>query len=308
MSEEYHTPVLLREALRYLISDVNGVYVDGTLGGGGHAEEICNQLSIEGRLVCFDADEDAIRFASERLKKFSNRVTFVHSNFRNLKPELSALHIASIDGLLLDLGVSSFQINEEAKGFSFRGDERIDMRMDRQQTMSGLDVVNTYDDAQLANVLWKYGEERNSRRIAKKIVEARPVETTGRLAAIVESAVGKQFLTKTLARVFQAIRIEVNDELRSLEQALADCLGLLVPGGRMVVISYHSLEDRIVKNFFKAAALSSIPSGHKYIPDTMVTPKLKILTKSPVLAPEEEVDRNPRSRSAKMRVAERLAG
>ncbi len=308
MSEEYHTPVLLHEALRYLISDVNGVYVDGTLGGGGHAEEICNQLNVDGRLVCFDADEDAIRFASERLKKFSNRVTFVHSNFRNLKPELSALRIASINGLLLDLGVSSFQINEEAKGFSFRGDERIDMRMDRRQAMNGLDVVNTYDDAQLADVLWKYGEERNSRRIARKIVEARPVETTGRLATIVESAVGKQFLTKTLARVFQAIRIEVNDELRSLEQALTDCLGLLVPRGRMVVISYHSLEDRIVKNFFKAAALSSIPSGHKYVPDTMVTPKLKILTKSPVLASEDEVDRNPRSRSAKMRVAERLAG
>ena len=308
MSEEYHTPVLLHEALRYLISDVSGVYVDGTLGGGGHAEEICTQLGPHGRLVCFDADEDAIRFASERLRKFSSRITFVHSNFRNLKSELAKLGVTSIDGLLLDLGVSSFQIDEEAKGFSFRGDERIDMRMDRRQAMSGLDVVNKYDDVRLADVLWKYGEERNSRRIAKKIADARPLETTGRLAEIVESAVGKQFLTKTLARVFQAIRIEVNDELRSLEQALADCMESLEPRGRMVVISYHSLEDRIVKNFFKAAALSSIPSGHKYIPDTIISPKLKILTKSPILATEEETDRNPRARSAKLRAAERLSG
>lgn len=308
MSGEYHTPVLLHEALRYLISDVNGVYVDGTLGGGGHAEGICSQLGSNGRLVCFDADEDAMRFASERLGKFSNRITFVHSNFRNLKSELARLGVTSIQGLLLDLGVSSFQIDKEARGFSFRGDERIDMRMDRRQAMSGLDVINKYDDVRLADVLWKYGEERNSRRIAKKIADAKPVETTGQLAEIVESAVGKQFLTKTLARVFQAIRIEVNDELRSLEQALADCLELLAPRGRIVVISYHSLEDRIVKNFFKAASLSSIPSGHKYIPDMVISPKLKILTKSPVLATEEETDRNSRARSAKMRAAEKLSG
>lgn len=305
MSGEYHTPVLLDEALGYLISDVNGVYVDGTLGGGGHAEGICNQLSSKGRLVCFDADEDAIRFASERLKKFSKRIIFVHSNFRNLKSELTALGVTPIDGLLLDLGVSSFQIDEEAKGFSFRGDERIDMRMDRRQAMSGWDVVNKYDDVRLADVLWKYGEERNSRRIAKKIVNAKPVETTRQLADIVESAVGKQFLTKTLARVFQAIRIEVNDELRSLEKALVDSLELVAPRGRMVVISYHSLEDRIVKFFFKATSLSRIPSGHKYIPDTVTSPKLHVLTKSPVLATKEETERNPRARSAKMRAAER---
>ncbi len=305
MSGEYHTPVLLDEALRYLISDVNGVYVDGTLGGGGHAEAICNQLGSEGRLVCFDADEDAIRFASERLKEFASRITLVHSNFKNLKSELTTLGVTSIDGLLLDLGISSFQIDEEARGFSFRGDEKIDMRMDRRQAVSGWDVVNTYDETQLADVLWKYGEERYSRRIAKKIESAKPVETTGQLAEIVEAAVGKQFLTKTLARVFQAIRIEVNDELRSLEQALADSLELVAPGGRTVVISYHSLEDRIVKKFFKAASLSSIPSGHKYIPDAVISPKLKTLTKSPVLATKEEIERNPRARSAKMRAAER---
>jgi 16S rRNA (cytosine1402-N4)-methyltransferase len=288
------------------MTEINGVYVDGTLGGGGHAEAICKQLGERGRLICFDADNDAIRFASERLKEFVGRVTFVHSNFRNIKSELRALGVNAINGLLLDLGVSSFQIDEEAKGFSFRGDERIDMRMDRRQALSGWDVVNTYDEAKLADVLWKYGEERNSRRIARRIVEARTIESTGNLASVIESAVGKQFLTKTLARVFQAIRIEVNDELRRLEQTLDDTIELMAPGGRMVVISYHSLEDRIVKTFFKSASADKTPSGHKYIPDTVLVPTLRILTKSPVHASDEETARNPRARSAKMRAAERI--
>jgi len=313
VSASYHTPVLRDEALRFLMTDVDGVYVDGTLGGGGHAEAICKQLGERGRLICFDADDDAIRFASERLsewtpseKEFAGRVTFVHSNFRNIKSELRALGVNAINGLLLDLGVSSFQIDEEAKGFSFRGDERIDMRMDRRQALSGWDVVNMYDEAKFADVLWKYGEERNSRRIARRIVEARTIESTGELASTVESAVGKKFLVKTLARVFQAIRIEVNDELRSLEQTLDDTIELMAPGGRMVVISYHSLEDRIVKTFFKSASADKIPSGHKYIPDTVLVPTLRILTKSPLEASDEETARNPRARSAKMRAAERI--
>ncbi len=307
MSGEYHTPVLFDEVLRSLISDVDGVYVDGTLGGGGHAEGICKQLSPSGRLVCFDADEDAIRFASERLREFSGRLIFVHSNFRNIKQELARLEVALIQGLRLDLGISSFQIDVEEKGFSFRGDERIDMRMDRRQILSGWDVVNRYDATQLSDVVWKYGEERNSRRISRKIIDARPIDTTKQLAAIVESAVGKQFLTKTLARVFQAIRIEVNDELRSLEKTLVDSLELMAPRSRIVVISYHSLEDRIVKTFFKTAAQTAIPSGHKYIPDTVIMPKLQILTKSPVTATAQEIARNPRARSAKMRVAEKIS-
>lgn len=306
MNRAYHTPVLLDEAIRFLITDTQGVYVDGTLGGGGHAEGICKQLENTGRLICFDADEDAIRFASERLRDFERRVTFVHSNFSNLKSELAGINIAAINGLLLDLGVSSFQIDEEAKGFSFRGNERIDMRMDRRQALSGWDVVNKYDEGKLADVIWNYGEERNSRRVAKRIVEARPIDTTKQLADTIEKAVGKQFLVKTLARVFQAIRIEVNDELRNLENALSDSIELMESGGRIVVISYHSLEDRIVKNFVKNASLDRIPSGHKYVPDTMILPKLRILTKSPVLASNEEIVRNARARSAKMRVAERM--
>jgi 16S rRNA (cytosine1402-N4)-methyltransferase len=215
------------------------------------------------------------------------------------------LNVLMINGLLLDLGVSSFQIDEESKGFSFRGDEKIDMRMDRRQTWSGWDVVNTYDEKKLADVLWRYGEERNSRRIARRIVEARTIDSTGKLAATIEDAVGKKFLIKTLARVFQAIRIEVNDELRSLEQALTDSVELMMEGGRIVVISYHSLEDRIVKKFFRNASLDKIPSGHKYVPDEVITPKLRVLTKSPLLASVPEIDRNPRARSAKLRVAER---
>lgn len=301
----YHTPVLLKEATGFLITRRNGTYVDGTLGGGGHAEEICKRLD-DGRLLCFDADDDAIRYASERLKLWSHKVTFVHSNFRNLKSELAARDISCIDGLLLDLGVSSFQFDEEEKGFSFRGDERIDMRMDRSQTLSGWDVVNTYDEQRLADVFWKYGEERTSRRIARQIADRRNIDTTGRLASVIESAVGKKHLIKTLARVFQAIRIEVNDELRSLQQVLEDAVELLLPGGRLVVISYHSLEDRIVKNFFRMQAREKIPSGHKYVPDTVVSPKLRILTKTPQAASEQEIARNPRARSAKMRAAEKL--
>ncbi len=305
MSHKYHTPVLLHEVLRFLITDVNGVYVDGTLGGGGHAEAICRQLGAGGRLICFDADADAILFASNRLAAFTQRATFVHSNFRNIGAELDALGIEQIDGLLLDLGVSSFQIDEEAKGFSFRGDEKIDMRMDQRQLLSGWNVVNEYAEEKLAEVIWKFGEERNSRRIARRIVEARDIDSTGKLAAIIESAVGKKFLVKTLARVFQAIRIEVNDELRALEQTLELGVKRMTSGGRIVVISYHSLEDRIVKNFFRQASAEKIPSGHKYVPDTVLVPKLQTLTKSPVEPSEQETERNPRARSAKMRVAEK---
>lgn len=180
------------------------------------------------------------------------------------------------------------------------------MRMDRRQLLSGWEVVNTYAESVLSDLLWKYGEERNARRIAKKIVASRPIDTTGALRHVIEATVGKQFLTKTFARVFQAIRIVVNDELRSLEKVLNDVIDILVPGGRVVVISYHSLEDRIVKEFFRQNARERVPSGHKYIEDTVVNPSLRILTKKPLVAREEEIAQNPRARSAKLRVAERI--
>lgn len=306
MSSVYHEPVLREEALRFLLTPGGHVFVDGTLGGGGHAEEICRRMNASARLVCFDADGDAIRVAAKRLGVFGDRVEFVHSNFRNLGSELRSRNMPRIDGLLLDLGVSSFQIDEGAKGFSFRSDERIDMRLDRRQRLSGWDIVNTYPEEALAGVLWKYGEERAARRIACAIVASRPVDTTGSLSDVVQSVVGDRFLTKTLSRVFQAIRIQVNDELASLETALTESVALLSNGARLVVISYHSLEDRIVKEFLRHHSATTIPSGHKLVPDTAVTPTFRLLTKRPVTPSAAEVARNNRARSAKLRAAERI--
>ena len=300
----YHEPVLCREALSFLLTDKDGVYVDGTLGSGGHAESICEQLSPRGRLIGFDADGDAIAEAGKRLQRFGERVTIVEANFRLLRERLAGAKIA---GLLLDLGVSSHQLDDGTRGFSFRSDDRLDMRMDRRAQFSAWDVVNTYPEEQLAKILWEYGEERLSRRIARSVVRARPVDTTGSLASIVERCVGGRFLTKSLARVFQALRIEVNSELASLREVLAAVPDVLQPGGRCVVISYHSLEDRIVKDFFRAEAAERIPSGNALVPDTPRVPRLTLLTKKPVVAGKEEYERNPRARSAKLRAAARPA-
>lgn len=308
MEAAFHTPVLLDEVLKYLLTDVTRTYVDATAGGGGHASSICERLSGRGMLICFDADADALDVCRKRMAGYGERVCFVHANFKELAVNLRSLGVERIQGVLMDLGVSSYQLDEGTKGFSFRTDERIDMRMDRRQRLTGWDVVNTYEVDVLADVLWKYGEERNSRRIARTISAARPVETTGALRDVIASAVGNRFLTKTLARIFQAIRIEVNNELESLERALQDTLEVLEPGGRIVAIAYHSLEDRIVKEFFKQHAAERIPSGIKLIPDTLVRPKLGILTPKPVTAAEMEIRRNPRARSAKLRAAERLPG
>jgi 16S rRNA (cytosine1402-N4)-methyltransferase len=305
----YHTPVLLQEVLFYLLTARNGFYVDGTLGGGGHAEAILEQLALSGKLIGIDLDDDALEAASKRLARFGERAVFVKENFRNIKSVLSKNSIQIVQGILLDLGVSSYQIDEPTKGFSFQMDELLDMRMDRHQQVDAKHIVNHYDEQALVDILWMYGEEKHSRRIAKAIVQRRieqSIETTGQLAALIERTVGRQFLNKTLARVFQAIRIEVNNEIENLRQALCDCIDVLKPGGRLVVISYHSLEDRLVKYAFRAASAQSIPSGNKIIPDKPLQPVLKILTRKPVMALEEELTINPRSRSAKLRAAEKL--
>jgi 16S rRNA (cytosine1402-N4)-methyltransferase len=249
-----------------------------------------------------------LRHAQDRLAPYSGQTVFVHSNVRHLRAALQAHNIRRIHGLLLDCGVSSFQLDFPSRGFSFRADERLDMRMDQRQPLSAWEVVNTFSPEHLADVLWQYGEERNARRIARRIVDRRPVETSGALAAAVQSVVGDHFLMKSLARVFQAIRIQVNDELESLRQTLADSVEILEPGGRMVVIAYHSLEDRIVKDLFRAEAADRIPSGNRIVPDTKRTPRLRVLTKKPMLPSPEECRVNPRARSAKMRAAERLGG
>ena len=305
----YHTPVLREEVLAWLITSTDGIYVDATLGGGGHAESILQRLDPTGMLVGFDADPDAIQFAATRLSSFGGRVTLIHDNFRNISAALAQRGIDHISGIVFDLGVSSYQIDEPSRGFSFRGDDRLDMRMDPSQDLDARAVINQYEETELADIFWQYGEERASRSIARTIVRQRSataVETTGELVALIKSVVGERFLIKTLARIFQALRIEVNRELESLQDALGQAVSLLNPGARVVVISYHSLEDRIVKETFKSDAALIRPSGNKLVPDTELVPKLRILTKRPLEATIEESRLNPRSRSAKLRAAEKI--
>ncbi len=309
----YHRPVLLNETIEYLITG-EGAYIDGTLGGGGHSEKILEMLEkhnwLERSLVIgIDRDSDAIQVASERLKRYKN--------FRAVKSRFSELaeHAKEKDvrGILLDLGISSHQIDEGARGFSFQKSARLDMRMNQAQSLSAYQVVNEYSEANLAEVLWKYGEEKKSRLIAKRIVERRvlrQIETTEELAEIVKSCVPYHEQIKSLARVFQAIRIEVNDELGELEKALRQSISLLQSGGRIAVISYHSLEDRIVKDFFREQSEDDwgLDKGLKGIPlkAPLRSCTIRLLTKKPILPSPKEIEENSRARSAKLRVAEKL--
>lgn len=310
MPQDFHTPVLAGEVLRFLCNAPDGIYVDGTLGGGGHAENILMNTSSHARLIGFDLDPEAVESSTTRLGRFGERVTVVRDNYANLRARLREMDIERINGLLLDLGVSSRQIDRDERGFSFQGDGRLDMRMDTGASLTAWEVVNSYEESRLVDVIKNYGEERSARRIARAIVRARdrsPIDMTGALAGIIESAAGGRMLTKTLARVFQAIRIEVNNELGNLRRALADVLDMLQEGGRIVVISYHSLEDRIVKQFFRAeSARMEIPAT-KLLPARPSNPRLAVLTPRPVGATDEEVRANPRARSAKLRAAERTA-
>ena len=309
MSDAYHIPALLHETLEYLLTTKDGVYVDGTLGGGGHAEAILEKISPGGKLIGIDADSDAQNEAGRRLRRFESNIVFVHDNVVNLRTILNAQGISSIQGILLDLGVSSFQLDQGEKGFSYRSNDHLDMRMDKRQGLTAHEVVNSYDDVRLAEVLWNYGEEPHSRRLARAIVRRRmerPIDTTGDLTWVIEDVAGAKYRIKTLSRVFQALRIEVNNELENLSHVLTDAVSLLAAGGRIVVLSYHSLEDRIVKRFFVEHAATSAPSGHPLLPDTPLTPDLRLLTRKPVIASAEEQERNPRSRSAKLRAAEKL--
>jgi 16S rRNA (cytosine1402-N4)-methyltransferase len=266
-------------------------------------------ISPRGKLIGFDMDIDAITFSRNHLRNFENRIIYVQGNFSDIRKHLDELGVANIAGLLLDLGLSSHQIDDVHRGFSFKEDSRIDMRMCQNQPFDGWKVINTYTLRQLGDIFWRYGEEKNSRRIATQIVEMResyPIDTTGDLAAIITPITGQKFINKTLARIFQAIRIEVNNELQNLQKGLHDSLELLRSGGRIAVISYHSLEDRIVKDFFRYESQSVIGSNNKLIPDKHKNPRLKVLTKKPIIPEEKEITMNPRSRSAKLRIAERI--
>lgn len=289
----------------------DGIYLDGTLGGAGHSYEIASRLTT-GRLIGLDRDEVALAAARERLKPFSDRVTLVHSNFQALSAVLDDLGIAKVDGMLFDLGVSSPQLDDKERGFSYMADAPLDMRMDRSEGLTAYDVVNTYDQESLKRILYTYGEERYAPKIAAAIVKRRagkPIETTLELAEIIRAAMPPQALREKqhpAKRSFQAIRIAVNDELTAVERMLASAIDRLNPGGRLAVITFHSLEDRLVKSAMQEAAKGCICPKEFPVCVCGRTPKVKILTRHPIVADEAELAENPRARSAKLRVAERI--
>lgn len=303
-----HVPVLLKECIEGLAIKPDGIYVDGTLGGAGHSSQIVKQISKKGLLLGIDRDEEAICVAKERLKEFSN-VQFVHDNHDNIKQILSKLEIPAVDGILLDLGVSSYQLDEKNRGFSYMQESQLDMRMDKMAILTAKEVVNTYAEEKLANLIYEYGEEKFSRRIAKNICEYRKtkeIETTAELVKIIEKSVPrKNGEGHPAKRTFQAIRIEVNDEIKPLYRTILDSIEMLKPQGRLCVITFHSLEDRAVKNaFLEADGKCTCPPGLPYC--VCGAKKLgKIITKKPILPSEQEMQTNSRSKSAKLRIFEK---
>ncbi|MCB5234965.1 MAG: 16S rRNA (cytosine(1402)-N(4))-methyltransferase RsmH [Candidatus Cloacimonetes bacterium] len=304
---QYHLPVLANQCAEYLNLRPGGIYVDATVGGGGHSLKFF-EIEPKIRLFAFDQDDEALTHAGKVLEK--HNPVFIKSNFRHLRTELALRKISNIDGILFDLGVSSHQLDEAERGFSFDKEAALDMRMDRESELSAKQVINEYDARELRRIFKEYGEDNLAGRIAKAIEQERSnkkIESTGELAKIIEQVAGKgsKESLKTKVRIFQALRIYVNDELDALSFALQDAINILAPGGRIVVLSYHSLEDRIVKNIFRTAEQDCLcpPEIIKCICDHKS--QLKVLTKKPVLAGEEELEQNIRSRSAKLRAAEK---
>jgi 16S rRNA (cytosine1402-N4)-methyltransferase len=304
----FHKPVMYREVLQYLITDQRGVYVDGTLGGGGHAILVLEKLHAGSRFIGIDQDPEALAHAGERLKGFSN-ISLHHCNFSELSTALANENIDKADGILLDLGVSSYQIDTPGRGFTYMQDGKLDMRMNPQSGITAADILADASEAELADIFFQYGEEKLSRVIARKIVQVRikqPLTESGQLRKIIDSCVNPRFATKSYARVFQALRIRVNEELTVLEQALDAGLSVLKAGGRMVVIAYHSLEDRRVKTFFKQKASPCTCPPEFPVCVCGKKPELKILTSRGLRAQEDEISENSRARSAVLRVGEKI--
>ena len=306
-----HISVLLNESVDALNIKKDGIYADGTLGGGGHSEKILERLSNGGLLIGIDQDAEAICAAKKRLEKFTN-VIYENTNFKNIKDILIRNSIENIDGAVLDLGVSSYQLDNADRGFSYIADSRLDMRMDLSSELDAYKVVNTYSEENLAKIFFEYGEEKFSRRIAAEIVKTRgekPIETTLELSELVKKCIPQKTVKKgshPAKRVFQAIRIEVNGELAILESALNDFFDVLKPGGRLAVISFHSLEDRIVKNTFASLAKGCVCPKDFPVCVCGKKPRGKIITRKAVVPSDDEIDRNKRSKSSKLRVIEKL--
>ncbi len=302
-----HIPVLLNETIDGLNIKEDGIYVDGTIGGAGHSKKIIEKLSTKGILIGIDRDEEALKAAKQNLKDYNN-YKLIHGNHDNIKNILEDIGIEKVDGILLDLGVSSYQLDERSRGFSYIGDDRLDMRMDKSQKLSAYDVINKYKENELANIIYKYGEERFSKKIAKNICierEKKPIETTKQLADLIEKTIPYSKDGHPAKRTFQAIRIEVNNEIEPLYNTVLDCINLLKEGGRLCIITFHSLEDRAVKEaYIDAQGKCTCP---KDLPYCVCGSKTlgKIINRKPIEATEEELKINPRAKSAKLRIFER---
>lgn len=314
MTNEFkHVTVLLHETVDMLDVKPDGVYVDATLGGAGHSSYLLSQLNDKGHLYAFDQDQKAIDNAQIRLADYiqKGQVTFIKSNFRHLKEELEKHGVDKIDGILYDLGVSSPQLDERERGFSYKQDAPLDMRMNREQSLTAYDVVNNYDYHDLVRIFFRYGEDKFSKQIARKIEtyrKTKPIETTTELADIIKSAKPARELKKKghpAKQIFQAIRIEVNDELGAADESIQAAIDLLAVDGRISVITFHSLEDRLTKQLFKEASELHVPKGLPFIPEDM-QPKLKLVNRKPILPSEEELRANNRAHSAKLRVAQKV--
>ena len=306
--EFVHKPVLLEEVIDGLAIKPDGIYADGTLGGAGHGSRICEKLNAQGRYIGLDQDADAVRTSSERLSRFGGKALVIRSNYADMPQVLKESGIEKADGILLDLGVSSFQLDTAERGFSYRADAPLDMRMDNRQELSAMEVVNQYPESRLFHIIKDYGEDKFAKNIAKHIVAERsktPILTTKRLAEVVSQAIPMKFRKQgghPAKRTFQAVRIEVNHELDVLSNSLEDMIDILKPGGRLCIITFHSLEDRIVKQAFRKAENPCIcPPGFPVCVCGNV-PKGKVVNRKPVLPSEEEMEQNPRSKSAKLRI------
>ncbi|MCP4567294.1 MAG: 16S rRNA (cytosine(1402)-N(4))-methyltransferase RsmH [FCB group bacterium] len=303
-TNSFHQPVLADEAVDLLVTDLDGAYIDATAGGGSHSLRIISKLTSSGRLLAIDRDEEAVAHSRQKLQEYSTQAQVLRGDFGHLRELAEESGMTPVNGVLFDLGVSSHQLDSAIRGFSYRENGPLDLRLDRATDLSAGDVINDYSPKKLIQLLFEYGEERNAKKIVSAIVDARTkasLTTTAELAGIIKTVTNPRYLNKTLSRVFQAIRIEVNDEMVQLQSGLADAVDLLQSGGRLVVIAYHSLEDRIVKWFMREQAKGpSTPLPEPF------EPRGRIITKKPLIPTREEISENPRARSAKMRVMERL--